>query len=64
MVEDEWEYTAIIALSAFVLSEVLPFISRTKGQGLIHSCICLLKGSKCMVDKALDSLEQVVEVEP
>ena len=27
----EWEYTAIAALALFVLSEVLPFIKKTKG---------------------------------
>ena len=60
----EWEYTAIIALALFFMSEVMPFIRKTKGMGLIHSGICLLKGSKCMVDKALEIAEEVVKEEP
>ena len=57
----EWEYTAIVALALFVFSEVLPFIKKTKGMGLIHSAICLLRGSKCMVDKVLEVAEKAIE---
>jgi len=57
----EWEYTAIAALALFVLSEVLPFIKKTKGAGLIHSAICLLRGSKCMVDSVLDVAENAIK---
>tara|TARA_R110000764_G_scaffold53403_1_gene116346 strand:+ start:5182 stop:5415 length:234 start_codon:yes stop_codon:yes gene_type:complete len=57
----EWEYTAIAALALFVVSEVMPFLKKTKGMGLIHSAICLLRGSKCMVDKVLEVAEKAVE---
>tara|TARA_R110001599_G_scaffold320831_1_gene531211 strand:+ start:23567 stop:23806 length:240 start_codon:yes stop_codon:yes gene_type:complete len=57
----EWEYTAIVALGLFVLSEVMPFIKKTKGAGVIHSLICLLKGSKCMVDSVLEVAENAVK---
>tara|TARA_B110000263_G_C14806724_1_gene284501 strand:+ start:24 stop:257 length:234 start_codon:yes stop_codon:yes gene_type:complete len=59
----EWEYTAIAALGLFILSEVLPFIKKTKGAGLIHSAICLLRGSKCMVDNVLEAAENAVKEE-
>tara|TARA_R110002020_G_scaffold181364_2_gene376191 strand:- start:1984 stop:2217 length:234 start_codon:yes stop_codon:yes gene_type:complete len=59
----EWEYTAIAALGLFVLSEIMPFIKKTKGAGLIHSMICLLKGSKCMVDNVLEAAENAVKEE-
>jgi hypothetical protein len=56
-----YETTTYIALGLFVLSEVMPFIKKTKGAGVIHSIICLLNGSKCMIDKALEVAEAVVE---
>ena len=56
-----YETTTYLALGLFVLSEVMPFIKKTKGAGLIHSLICLLSGSKCMIDKALEIAEAVVE---
>ena len=60
-VVDGWECTAIIAFVLFVISEVMPFIKKTKGMGLIHSVICLLKGSKCMVDTVLEVTEKAIE---
>tara|TARA_R110001599_G_scaffold204203_3_gene401443 strand:- start:411 stop:638 length:228 start_codon:yes stop_codon:yes gene_type:complete len=59
----EWEYTACIALGLFVLSEVMPFIKKTKGAGVIHSLICLLRGSKCMVDNVLEVAENAIKEE-
>lgn len=56
-----YETTTYVALGLFVLSEVMPFIKKTKGSGVIHSFICLLNGSKCMIDKALEVAEAVVE---
>ena len=56
-----YETTTFIALGLFVLSEVMPFIKKTKGAGVIHSLICLLNGSKCMIDKALEVAEGVIE---
>jgi hypothetical protein len=56
-----YEATTYVALGLFVLSEVMPFIKKTKGAGVIHSIICLLTGSKCVIDKALEVAEAVVE---
>jgi len=56
-----YEATTYVALGLFVLSEVMPFIKKTKGAGVIHSLICLLNGSKCVIDKALEAAEAVVE---
>ncbi len=57
----DYETTTYIALGLFVLSEVMPFIKKTKGAGVIHSLICLLQGSKCMIDKTLEAAKAVVE---
>ena len=58
MIED---YTAYIAFGLFAISELMPFIKKTKGAGVIHSLICLLKGSKCVVDNVLEVAEKVIE---
>jgi hypothetical protein len=60
-----YEATTYVALGLFVLSEVMPFIKKTRGAGIIHSLICLLNGSKCIINKALETAEAVVkETEP
>ena len=41
------------------MSEVLPLIKKTKSNGLIDGIICLLKGSKCVIDKSLEIVEKV-----
>ena len=56
-----YETTTYIALGLFVLSEVMPFIKKTKGAGVIHSLICLLQGSKCVIDKTLEAAKAAVE---
>ena len=58
MIED---YTAYIGFGLFAISELMPFIKKTKGAGVIHSLICLLKGSKCVVDNVLEVAEKVIE---
>lgn len=58
-----YETTTYIALGLFILSEVMPFIKKTKGSGVLHSIICLLNGSKCMIEKALEAAEAAVEDE-
>ena len=52
-------YTAIGGYGLFIVSEVLPFIRGKKdNNGLLHILICLLKNSKCMIDKTLGVLEK------
>jgi len=55
-------YTAIGGYGLFIVSEILPFIRGKKdNNGFLHILICLLKNSKCMVDKTLGVLEQPVK---
>ena len=46
----------------FIISEILPFVRGKKdNNGFLHILICLLKNSKCMIDKSLGVLEQPVK---
>jgi len=55
----DMNYTAMGGYGLFLISELLPFIRKGKeNNGLIHTLICLLKGSKCMVDNALAVVEE------
>ena len=59
----DYQITTFVALGLFICSEVLPFVKKTKGEGLIHSLICLLRGSKCVVEKVLEVAESAIEKE-
>ncbi len=55
-------YTAMGGYGLFLVSEVLPFIRGKKdNDGFLHILICLLKNSKCMINKTLGVLEQPVK---
>lgn len=53
------DYLTIALGVLFIVSEVLPLIKKTKSNGLIDGIICLLKGSKCVIDKSLEIVEKV-----
>ena len=53
------DYLTITIAVLFIISEAMPFINRNRGNGLCDSVVCLLRGSKCMIDKALEVVEQV-----
>jgi hypothetical protein len=55
------DYTAYVGFGLFALSELMPFVKKTKGNGFIHSLICILTGSKCVIDKTLEAAKAVVE---
>ena len=62
--DGDMNYTAMGGYGLFLISELLPFLRKGKeNNGLIHTLICLLKGSKCMVDNALSVVEEKVEEE-
>jgi len=45
----------------FLVSEIMPFIRQSKkgeNNGVLHTCLCLLKGSKCMIDSAITAVEK------
>ena len=55
-------YTAMGGYGLFLVSEVLPFIRGKKdNNGFLHILICLLKNSKCMINKTLGVLEPPVK---
>ena len=52
------DYIAISGWALFVISEVMPFLRKKESfNGLIHTATCMLKGSKCFIDKALEVAE-------
>ena len=53
-----YEYSTIILGVLFVVSEVMPFLKKHKGNGLTDTIICLLRGSSCLADKIANTLEQ------
>ena len=62
---DSWnnayEYTTIFLGVLFVASEVLPFLKKHKGNGLMDTMICLLRGSSCLATKLADTIESKEE---
>ena len=54
-----YEMTMYLMVGMFLLSELLPFVKRTKASGLIHSVVCLLKGSECVAKKARTKIEKI-----
>ena len=59
---DGFSYVTLSGWLLFAVSEILPFIKRNdKGNGMIHSAVCLLRGSKCMIDGALDAIDKPAE---
>jgi len=55
-------YTAVGGYGLFLVSEILPFIRGKKdNNGFLHILICLLKNSKCIINKTLGVLEKPVK---
>lgn len=54
------DYLTGSLLALVVISELLPFLKKNdKFNGILHTLVCLLKGSKCVIDKTLDVVEPV-----
>ena len=64
LVSSTYEYTTFALAGLFIFSEVLPFLKKTKGSGLIHYLICVLKGSECMIKKVRETAEKVATEQP
>jgi hypothetical protein len=59
------DYVALGGYGLFVISELLPFFRKGKeNNGIIHTLVCILKGSRCMADKLLGVLETNIENPP
>ena len=63
MVSSTYEFTTFTLAGLLIFSEVLPFLKKTKGSGLIHYLICILKGSECMLKKVRETAEDVANEE-
>ena len=53
-----YETSTYVIIGLLVISEVLPFIRKTKGSGFLHSIVCLLRGSQCLAKKIADEVEK------
>ena len=51
-------YIGIAASVLLLISEILPFLRKTKSNGMVHLVVCALRGSQCMLGAALDTLEK------
>ena len=59
-----YETFTYVMIGLLVISEILPFIKKTKGSGFIHSLICLLRGSECLAKKIADEVEEFNGIDP
>jgi len=41
-----------------LISEVLPMLKKHKGNGIIDTLLCIIKGSSCFLKKITDTLEK------
>jgi len=53
-----FETSTIILGGLLLISEILPFIRKHKGNGFIDTLICLLRGSSCVTEKIADTIEE------
>ena len=58
-----YDYSTYILGALLLISEVLPLL-KSKSNGLAHACLCLIKGSKCMLAKIEDNLETKIQNPP
>jgi methyl coenzyme M reductase subunit C len=61
MTGEGYGYATIILGVLFVLSEVMPFIKKHKGNGVMDTLVCMLRGSSCMATKLADAIEKCEE---
>ena len=47
-----YEYSTYILGTMFLVSEILPLLKK-KPNGLLHAVLCLIQGSKCLLDNVL-----------
>jgi len=57
-----YEYATMILSVLLITSEILPFIKKTKGNGLCEGVVCLLRGSSCMTERIADVIEKTSEI--
>jgi hypothetical protein len=50
-----YEYSTYILGTMFVMSEILPLLKK-KPNGLLHALLCLIQGSKCVLDNVEEKI--------
>jgi len=53
----EWEYSTFILAGLFISSEIMPLL-KGKSNGLLQGLLCLIKGSKCLLDNVEEKIEK------
>ena len=53
----EWEYSTFILAGLFISSEVMPLL-KGKSNGILQGILCLIKGSKCLLDNVESKIEK------
>tara|TARA_R110000744_G_scaffold208496_1_gene327255 strand:+ start:653 stop:886 length:234 start_codon:yes stop_codon:yes gene_type:complete len=54
-----WEYSTFILGTMFVVSEIMPLL-KGKSNGLLQGLLCLIKGSKCLLDNVEEKIENQI----
>tara|TARA_R110000765_G_scaffold215104_1_gene319975 strand:+ start:1976 stop:2212 length:237 start_codon:yes stop_codon:yes gene_type:complete len=53
------EYTNFGLGALLFISELLPMLKKHKGNGIVDTLLCIVKGSSCFLKKITDTLEEV-----
>jgi len=55
-----YEYSTYILGAMFVTSEILPLL-KGKSNGLLHALLCLIQGSKCLLENVEEKVQARIE---
>lgn len=55
-----YEYSTYILGAMFIISEVLPLL-KNKSNGLLHTILCLIRGSKCVLEEGEKVVKKAIE---
>ena len=55
-----YDYSTYILGALLLISEVLPLL-KNKSNGIGHAILCLISGSKCVLDKVEDQVKNSLE---
>lgn len=52
-----YQISTMVFMTLFLLSEILPFIKKHKGNGCLDTLVCVLHGSSCMTERLANAIE-------
>lgn len=58
-----YEYSTYILGAMFVTSEILPLL-KGKSNGLLHAVLCLIQGSKCLLENVEEQVQAKIDALP